>query len=270
MLLTRTSTSGSGPLFLREKDHTTSERAEAGAEQPGAVELVLTRPDERDRLITAAQGLRFLVLDELHTYRGRQGADVAMLVRRLRDACAAEQMQCVGTSATMTSEGSEAYRRREVAKVATRLFGIPVAQPHVIGETLQRATQGDPDDITAITSRVRSGKAGRCYEELAADPLAAWVESQFGVVRRLEDGRLVRRPRPSTIPEAGHRLAELTDETADACAAAIQTTLRAGAALLDPRTQRPVLAFRLHHPHRRTYRTALNPPPGHGPRHPPR
>ncbi|MGQ0775358.1 MAG: DEAD/DEAH box helicase [Pseudonocardiales bacterium] len=210
------------------------------------LELVLTRPEERNRLITAAAGLQFLVLDELHTYRGRQGADVAMLVRRLRDACAAEYMQCVGTSATMTSEGSEADRRREVAKVATRLFGTPVAAAHVIGETLQRATTEDPDDTAAITSRVRSGETVRSYAELAADPLAAWVESQFGVVRQQDDGRLVRPTRPCTIPEAVRRLAELTGESPDACAGAIKTTLRAGADMLDPRTQRPVFAFRLH------------------------
>jgi ATP-dependent helicase YprA (DUF1998 family) len=47
------------------------------------LELILTRPRERKRLIGAAWGtLRFLVLDELHTYRGRQGSDVAMLIRR--------------------------------------------------------------------------------------------------------------------------------------------------------------------------------------------
>jgi ATP-dependent helicase YprA (DUF1998 family) len=34
-----------------------------------------------------AKGLKFLVFDELHTYRGRQGADVAMLIRRVREAC---------------------------------------------------------------------------------------------------------------------------------------------------------------------------------------
>jgi ATP-dependent helicase YprA (DUF1998 family) len=45
------------------------------------LELILTRPKEQKSLVTNAQGLRFLVLDELHTYRGRQGADVAMLVR---------------------------------------------------------------------------------------------------------------------------------------------------------------------------------------------
>ncbi len=52
------------------------------------LDLLLTRPRERDRLVDAMrESLRFLVLDELHTYRGRQGADVALLVRRLRQAC---------------------------------------------------------------------------------------------------------------------------------------------------------------------------------------
>lgn len=50
------------------------------------LELMLTRPRERSSLITNAANLSFLVLDELHTYRGRQGADVAMLIRRLRGA----------------------------------------------------------------------------------------------------------------------------------------------------------------------------------------
>jgi ATP-dependent helicase YprA (DUF1998 family) len=31
------------------------------------LELILTRPEERDTLVRAAKGLRFLVLDELHT-----------------------------------------------------------------------------------------------------------------------------------------------------------------------------------------------------------
>src|SRR5690606_15583324 len=61
------------------------------------LEYLLTRPHERQQLLVAARGLRFLVLDELHTYRGRQGADVALLVRRLRDACASPDLQCIGT-----------------------------------------------------------------------------------------------------------------------------------------------------------------------------
>src|SRR3954451_24049697 len=104
------------------------------------LELVLTRPDERKHLVRAAQGLRFLALDELHTYRGRQGADVAMLIRRLRDQCAADDLQIVGTSATMASAGTTAERNAVVADVATRLFGSDVTPERVIGETLTRAT----------------------------------------------------------------------------------------------------------------------------------
>src|SRR5207249_4370436 len=74
------------------------------------LELLLTRPFER-KIINAATGLRFLVLDELHTYRGRQGADVALLVRRVREACKANDMLCVGTSATMASKGTFAEQQ---------------------------------------------------------------------------------------------------------------------------------------------------------------
>lgn len=53
------------------------------------LELLLTRQNAIDQQVIAnAKGLRFLVLDELHTYRGRQGADVALLVRRVREALA--------------------------------------------------------------------------------------------------------------------------------------------------------------------------------------
>lgn len=41
------------------------------------LELMLTRPKERTKLISSAANLSFLVLDELHTYRGRQGAELA-------------------------------------------------------------------------------------------------------------------------------------------------------------------------------------------------
>ncbi|MDM7458106.1 MAG: DEAD/DEAH box helicase, partial [Paracoccus sp. (in: a-proteobacteria)] len=75
-------------------------------------ELLLTRQDALDtKVIDNASGLEFIVLDELHTYRGRQGADVAILVRRLRTRCAPMKAPiCIGTSATMASEGSEAGR----------------------------------------------------------------------------------------------------------------------------------------------------------------
>ncbi len=72
------------------------------------LELLMTRQDKLDHVIENAQGLDFIVLDELHTYRGRQGADVAMLVRRLRvRLCRDRVPRCIGTSATMSSQDDE-------------------------------------------------------------------------------------------------------------------------------------------------------------------
>ena len=87
------------------------------------LELILTRPEELN-LIESAKGLRFLVLDELHTYRGRQGSDVAMLVRRVRDRFEADRLQCVGTSATLATAGTFDEQRAEIARVASNLFRI--------------------------------------------------------------------------------------------------------------------------------------------------
>ncbi len=82
------------------------------------LELLMTRQDELDRkVIGNCVGLRFLVLDELHTYRGRQGADVALLVRRVRERLAPDTLQCIGTSATMASEGSVRNKQEVVASV---------------------------------------------------------------------------------------------------------------------------------------------------------
>jgi ATP-dependent helicase YprA (DUF1998 family) len=80
------------------------------------LEYMLTRPFDSP-VVKAAQDLRFLVLDELHTYRGRQGADVALLARRVREACNAERLQHVGTSATLAGAGTLEEQRREVARI---------------------------------------------------------------------------------------------------------------------------------------------------------
>src|SRR5699024_6081811 len=98
-------------------------------------------------------------LDELHTYRGRQGADVGLLVRRVRSACQAPDMQCIGTSATMASGGSLAEQRRQVAQVASRLFGSPVTDERIITETLTSATSGDPEDAAGLAEQVRQAHA---------------------------------------------------------------------------------------------------------------
>jgi hypothetical protein len=49
-------------------------------------------------------------------------------------------MICIGTSATTASGGSTGEQKREVAKVALTLLGVPFEAAQVIGETFERAT----------------------------------------------------------------------------------------------------------------------------------
>lgn len=67
--------------------------------------------------------LRFLVLDELHTYDGAQGSDVANLIRRLRLRLnlPANSLCPVGTSATLGS-GPDALQH--LCDYASTLFGV--------------------------------------------------------------------------------------------------------------------------------------------------
>ena len=117
------------------------------------LELLMTRQDDLDRrVIGNCADLRFLVLDELHTYRGRQGADVALLVRRVRERLAPDHLQCIGTSATMASEGSLEDKSRVVAGVASKLFAAEIPESNVIVETLERVIL-EIDDEMAETIR---------------------------------------------------------------------------------------------------------------------
>lgn len=81
----------------------------------------------------APETLRFLVLDELHTYDGAQGSDVANLIRRLKAKLGiAEGVLCpVGTSATIDSGPGS---RARLAEYASRLFGEEVGEEAVIVE----------------------------------------------------------------------------------------------------------------------------------------
>lgn len=209
------------------------------------LELMLTRPEDRRSLIRMAAGLEYLVFDELHTYRGRQGADVALLIRRVREACGAGNVQCIGTSATMSTDGSVPERKAKVAEVASTLFGAPVAIGNVIGETLVRATDPAPDTVPA--GRLQSAEAPRTYVDLSKDPLARWIESTFGLGVD-DEGNLVRQA-PTKIETAAADLAAASGLSAAAvpmCIEAIRRTLEAGSQALHPVTNRPLFAFRLH------------------------
>ncbi len=248
---------GKGPVSFKRYtgQESDDERNEIIASPPDILltnyvmlELILTRPRER-ALVSAATGLRFLIFDELHTYRGRQGADVALLIRRTREATnAGSQLRCVGTSATISGEGSPDEQRHQVADVASLIFGTDISAEDVIGETLRRATpQVDFAERTAqqtLKNRIAvSPEISWTYENYVADPLSSWIEQTLGL--QAKNGNLVRRP-PAPLIEAGATLGELIGASHQACAAAIERHLQLGYGVNQPGTDFPAFAFRLH------------------------
>lgn len=234
------------------------------------LELMLTRQRE-SALLRAMRGadgvdgsgLRWLVLDELHTYRGRQGSDVAVLVRRAREMTSGATLQCVGTSATIAGEGTRAQQREQVAQVASQLFGVEVQSQHVIGETLRRVTRPRdftrPDQAAALRARLQLPTPSACsFESLQNDPLAAWVEDTFGLQEVQEgDETFFKRAKPRSLRHsaapgaapggAAECLSELTGVPVQECEARVREFLLAAyGADPDPLTDKPPFAFRLH------------------------
>ncbi len=150
------------------------------------LELLMTRQDsDKDKkIIEHCNGLEFLVLDELHTYRGRQGADVALLVRRIREALNPNVLT-IGTSATMATEGKRIERASTVASVASTLFGAIVNPQDVIGETLELKTIGnDGWNSKSLQKAVMDGVPETlAYNELTTHPAACWIEACIGLTK---------------------------------------------------------------------------------------
>ncbi|MCT0225546.1 DEAD/DEAH box helicase [Synechococcus sp. CS-1328] len=68
--------------------------------------------------------LRYLVVDEFHTFDGAQGTDLACLIRRLRDRlhCPGEELVCVGTSATLGGPESRGAMRDYAGQIFASRF----------------------------------------------------------------------------------------------------------------------------------------------------
>lgn len=223
------------------------------------LELLMTRQSKVDRqVIENCRGLRFVVLDELHTYRGRQGADVAVLMRRLRARVGDPQRPpvCIGTSATMASEGDDGDREKVVADVASRLFGTPIARDAVVTETLRRVT--DPtrsadQGLAGLGEAIDAAAEGAAYDgwsnaEIASDPLAIWLETRVGL---RDVDKKPRRGSPQSLKDIAEALSEETGRDEERCRQALKAALLAFSRSEKDRgvpegVDEPLFAFKLH------------------------
>ena len=87
------------------------------------LEYLLIRPLDMVLFASGADSKwRFIVVDEAHVYDGSQGAEIAMLLRRVRDRVAPDKpIQCIATSATVGGDSDPGA----VTQFASSLFGRP-------------------------------------------------------------------------------------------------------------------------------------------------
>ena len=209
------------------------------------LELMLVRPEEHDFVDRASTGLQFLVLDELHTYRGRQGADVALLVRRLRERCGNPDLLSIGTSATMIAAKTTTpeERRQTVAEFASKLFGVEVKPENVVEESLQRITSAPDSPSDEDLREAVHASLPVTREQVLNNPLPAWIEFTFGLQQE-PDGRF-RRGTPLSLADGTNKLAEITGIGAQTCEDRLREMFLVGSQLKLP-DGNPLFAFKLH------------------------
>lgn len=150
------------------------------------LDFLLLRPEDQDLWRSDAQGLlRYLAVDELHTFDGAQGTDLACLIRRLRDRLKlGDSLACIGTSATIG--GPESLT--SLCRYASSVFGTEFRPDDIITE--DRLTPAEylnsfeetaplghwPLDTTLLQARTSAGTPGEYFSQV----LPVWFGETFG------------------------------------------------------------------------------------------
>jgi len=145
------------------------------------LDYLLIRP--RDRQLwehNSPTTLRYVVVDELHTFDGAQGTDLALLLRRLqaRLHTPAGHLICAGTSATLGDTADTAPLR----EYARQVFGVPFDAHAVITENRLSAAEflGDAAIEHVLHPRADLGTVLDPAQYTSPEAtLAAWVPVFF-------------------------------------------------------------------------------------------
>ncbi|PIQ53229.1 MAG: hypothetical protein COW02_07630 [Comamonadaceae bacterium CG12_big_fil_rev_8_21_14_0_65_59_15] len=163
-------------------------------------------PTPRTRAIVVYP-MNALANSQLEELKKFLGADVALLVRRVREALA-DKLICIGTSATMATDGTEMARNATVAGVATRLFGTSIPARNIVTETLKRTTP-ETENQQSVAPKLAAAIAAGVPENLSFNDMArhqvpVWVELTLGLTF---ESNKPRRTKPKTLKEAASLLA---------------------------------------------------------------
>lgn len=207
------------------------------------LELIMTRQTETWMRDSIEKHLRFLVFDELHTYRGRKGADISFLVRRIKK-LAKNQLVFIGTSATMMTEGTVHDQKKAVAKVAETIFSAYFDDDQIINESLSFSTQYSVRALaleTIVQSMDGNIDTKGELEQFIQHPLVIWIEREIAL--SITDDTITR-GKPLTLRQIAEKLHQFTRCHIDHCQSQILNLLKWGEHL--NRQVHEILPFKLH------------------------
>jgi hypothetical protein len=230
------------------------------------LEYLLVRPTDRDGIF-ANHRVRYFVLDEVHTYRGSLGANIALLVRRVAAHLAGARQDWgvedrgdkkrfpsvvrVATSATIKSLDESDKAPEEVARLRdeavqgffSTLAGVASKTIRVIGESIrdlevpEQAGWPSTPPTVDLTEVAGGTKVQRALAALAGVPESTPIEkasSKAAILWRLND--LLAR-RPLSLDKITDQLLKEVPErkgaSREAMRAEVQAALVIGSALPD-------------------------------------
>ncbi|OJW30340.1 MAG: hypothetical protein BGO54_01775 [Sphingobacteriales bacterium 46-32] len=214
------------------------------------LELMMTRGGKDvDIRKSILDSIKYLVFDELHTYRGRQGSDVSVLIRRIKAAASRDKIICIGTSATMVSgdHTSLLQQKEEVARIASTIFGTDIESNQIVNEYLVRSITGAPSTTTQLKDAVVNNiNHTGDFEEFENFPTSNWIEERIALEQK--EGIYVRR-KPTTIKNIASLLAQVTGVENSRCQEHVEQLLEWANQLNtrpDKDKQKSYLPYRIH------------------------
>jgi len=166
------------------------------------LELILTRPQEAILRNNIYKNLKYLVFDELHTYRGRQGADIALLIRRIKE-LSLRNIICIGTSATMASGDSASEKKKIIAHFAATIFGKSFEESQIICEYLKKNFETAEYNEQSLRESLEKGMKEGFFTGESYQQIGSWLENNIAL--DINEGLLIRQ-KPLTLTDINKKL----------------------------------------------------------------
>ena len=138
------------------------------------LEYMLLRGQDRSILEKSQGALRWIVLDEAHSYIGSQAAEMALLLRRVRSAfgVSPQDVRLMATSATI---GGEKDAVGKLQAFASAMSGRPVDEVAVVegvstDPILPKPGADRPFDLTDLKAKAENGAYGALWKDLEDHP----------------------------------------------------------------------------------------------------